>query len=85
MLDIIANIMIVKGCFALHFPIFKKITNSQSLCGSPDSKANSMFQLPQFSSKVIETSYKYSCAYSFSELYNPPGSKAPANVWVILL
>ena len=54
MLDIIANIMIVKGCFALHFPIFKKITNSQSLCGSPDSKANSMFQLPQFSSKVIE-------------------------------
>lgn len=54
MLDIIANIMIVKGCFALHFPIFKKITNSQSLCGSPDSKANSLFQLPQFSSKVIE-------------------------------
>lgn len=54
MLDIIANIMIVKGCFALHFPIFKNITNSQSLCGSPDSRANSMFQLPQFSSKVIE-------------------------------
>lgn len=47
MLDIIANIMIVKGCFALHFPIFKNITNSQSLCGSPDSRANSMFQLPQ--------------------------------------
>lgn len=47
MLDIIANIMIVKECFALHFPIFKNITNGQSLCGSPDSRANSMFQLPQ--------------------------------------
>ena len=51
MLDIIANIMIVKGCFALHFPIFKKITNSQSLCGSPDSKANSLFSCLNFLQK----------------------------------